>query len=175
MQVRLLLLFLGVILMTGCQAPSVDSPGPAHDRRPAEQWTAAEKRAFLKAQFGDVEQTLNNLSEATRDKLALDQMDFSVYPPTGAEKMARADLANGHIFIFTGGLNIYLRDGLKEYLQEQYQITVLDIADCEGGQYVFDFMDQYNAPVEAWLEQRHGCTHREMIDEANDALNAASD
>jgi len=179
MAIRVFIVVMGLILAIGCEDASVDNTSPQAgaeaafiDGKTREEWLAEEERwraeelAHWEASKGNVEQTLKGLPESIRSKLALDRMDFSVNPPTGAADMAKADLANGHVFIFTGGMNIYHHEGAKEHLLEHYQITVLDIADCTAGEYVFNFMDQYNGPVEAWLEQRYGRPYDEIVDEA---------
>jgi hypothetical protein len=179
MVIRILILLVGLTVLISFQETSVDNTSPQSDAeaeliegKTVEEWLAeaerqnAELHAEWEASKGNVEQTLKGLPESIRSRLSLDKMDFSVNPPTGAGDMARADLANGHVFIFTGGMNIYhYYDGAKEHLLEHYEITVLDIADCTAGEYVFSFMDQYNEPVEAWIEQRHGRPYDEIVDE----------
>ena len=100
-------------------------------------------------------QCLLALAPEHRDRLHLHRLKLLGEKPWGADEMARADLAAGHLNILTGGLNIY-RNGLKEIIRDDYGVTVIEVATCTTGRQAFEVIDAYNAVTKKVVEGRHG-------------------
>ena len=115
---------------------------------------------------------LLQLSPEFKARLHLHLLDFRQPPPHHAEQMARADVDSGDLNILTGGMNIYNKS-LRAFLRSEYQIVVMDIADCDDGKAIFRLIDCYNAIVKAEITKRTGKHYEDILREYASRKNVA--
>jgi len=105
------------------------------------------------------------LPPETKARFRLDLLDFDAGVPYRAETMAKADLAEGHFNILTGGVNVYTAEVCR-FLQTRYGIVVVSVASCTDGDDIFKVMDAYNEVVEDELPRKFGKNLDDMLREA---------
>ena len=109
----------------------------------------------LKEQFLLV-RNLSLLAEMAGARCHLELLDWD-RPDFGARQIATADLADGHLNILMGGLNIFqYNPELTRRLAQEFGIRVCQIATCTDGERSFQFIDDYNAVSESGIDRRFG-------------------
>ncbi|MFO1492205.1 MAG: hypothetical protein U1F77_14990 [Kiritimatiellia bacterium] len=156
-------------VFSGCR-----TAGPDDDPRALREYADRVTEAMIKMEEAqmkrDVEHVesvpvrLLQLSPEFKARLHLHLLDFRQPPPHHAEQMARADIESGHLNILTGGMNIYHKR-LRAFLQSEYQIEVMNIADCDDGEAIFRLIDCYNAIVQAEVTKRTGKPYEDILRE----------
>ena len=113
----------------------------------------------------EVPMVLLALSPETKARLHLHLLSVRRDGTHDVGKMAEADLAAGHVNIFTGGYSIF-RPKEHQYLRTKYGMWILNVGSCTSGKAVSDMMSDYNSVVAKGLLKKFGKTLDEIFREA---------